>query len=252
MSEKYRRLQRGDGATLSASHALAALASPARRYFSTGLGLLLWGTLSIWALGDQTSSFEKLQQYAAQRYGPATNLRLKMWLKLVSQIDSHPPTEQLHAVNDFFNNTLAFKTDLEIWSNADYWASPLESLDKMQGDCEDFTIAKYTTLLAAGFEASKLRLVYVQAQVGPDPERDVQAHMVLAYYRSPSAEPLILDNLVPQIRLASARTDLTPVFSFDASSIWVAGQSSAYDSSQSRLSKWQSVLQRIQKEGFLE
>jgi hypothetical protein len=39
---------------------------------------------------------------------------------------------------------------------------------------------------------------------------------VLAYYALPEAEPLILDNLISELRPASRRPDLTPVFSFNA------------------------------------
>ena len=45
----------------------------------------------------------------------------------------------------------------------DYWASPLETLDKGRGDCEDYAIAKYFSLLAAGVPVARLRLVYVRA-----------------------------------------------------------------------------------------
>ncbi|HET19999.1 MAG TPA: sulfate adenylyltransferase, partial [Chromatiales bacterium] len=48
------------------------------------------------------------------------------------------------------------------------------------------------------------------------------AHMVLTYYPEPSAEPLVLDNLVPDIRLASRRQDLVPVYSFNGDGLWLA------------------------------
>ena len=87
------------------------------------------------------------------------------------------------------------------------------------GDCEDFAIAKYFSLLAVGVPASQLRLVYVRLQLGA-PGGPSQAHMVLAYYASAQAEPLILDNLITDIRPASRRPDLTPVFSFNSDGLW--------------------------------
>ncbi len=41
------------------------------------------------------------------------------------------------------------------------------------------------------------------------------AHMVLGYYPSPTAIPLVLDSLIVPIMKANERRDLTPVFSFN-------------------------------------
>jgi predicted transglutaminase-like cysteine proteinase len=108
----------------------------------------------------------------------------------------------------------------QIWGQSDYWATPLETLAKGKGDCEDFTIAKYFTLLEAGLPNEQLRLIYVKARIGGAASNVTQAHMVLAYYSEPDAEPLILDNLITDIRPASRRPDLQPVFSFNSMGIW--------------------------------
>ena len=47
-------------------------------------------------------------------------------------------------------------------------------------------------------------------------------NMVLAYFPTPQADPLILDNLVPEIRPASRRQDLVPVYSFNVNGLWLA------------------------------
>ena len=122
----------------------------------------------------------------------------------------------------------------------------LETLGKGQGDCEDFAIGKYFSLLAAGVPSVKMRLVYVRAQIGAL----IQAHMVLAYYPEPDAEPLILDNLITDIRPASRRPDLIPVFSFNAEGLWqgVAGASAGDPSA--RLSRWREVLTKAKAEGW--
>jgi hypothetical protein len=92
-----------------------------------------------------------------------------------------------------------------------------------------------------------LRLVYVRAQVSGR----AQAHMVLAYYALPDAEPMILDNLVTSVRPASRRRDLTPVFSFNSEGLWEGvGMQSAGDP-QARLSRWRQVLSKAHDEGFI-
>jgi predicted transglutaminase-like cysteine proteinase len=188
---------------------------------------------------------------AAQQKGPhavAGVLALRQSLALVKKAGE---SEQLRAVNDFYNNHIQFRDDVDIWGQVDYWASPLESLQKGAGDCEDFAIAKYFTLIAMGIPHKRMRLVYVRAQLGGISGYPVP-HMVLAYYATPDADPLVLDNLVKQVLPASSRPDLTPVFSFNADAIWQGvGSVPVVGTPQERLSRWRDVLLRGQDEGFL-
>ena len=152
-------------------------------------------------------------------------------------------------INQFFNRRVLFRDDMVIWGQLDYWASPLETLAKGMGDCEDYAIAKYFSLIAAGVPAVKLRLIYVRATIGGagGPQ---QAHMVLAYYGQPTAEPLVLDNLITDIRPASRRQDLTPVFSFNADGLWQAGANTSSGDPGARLSKWRDTLAKAREQGF--
>lgn len=160
--------------------------------------------------------------------------------------------DKLRRVNEFFNRRIRFADDREIWGQVDYWATPMETLAKGQGDCEDFTIGKYFTLLAAGVPDEQLRLVYVKARIGGPDSSIQQAHMVLAYYAAPDAEPMVLDNLITEIRPASRRPDLTPVFSFNSQGIWAGATGGTAPSAGGigRLSRWQDLLQRARREGF--
>ena len=75
--------------------------------------------------------------------------------------------------------------------------------------------------------------------------------MVLAYYPQADAEPLVLDSLQPEIRLAGARPDLSPVFSFNAEGLWQGvGSIRANGDPLTRLSKWREALQRARQDGF--
>jgi predicted transglutaminase-like cysteine proteinase len=149
-------------------------------------------------------------------------------------------------MNVFFNRQIQFESDAENWGVVDYWASPMELLNRGIGDCEDYAIAKYFSLIALGVSPAKMRMVYVRAQVGGS----VQAHMVLAYYPETSAEPLILDNLITDMRPASRRPDLAPVFSFNAEGLWQGvGESTAGDPV-ARLSRWREVLAKAKAEGW--
>jgi predicted transglutaminase-like cysteine proteinase len=162
------------------------------------------------------------------------------------------PTDKLLRVNEFFNRRIAFVDDLTVWGQTDYWATPAETLAMGKGDCEDFAIAKYFTLQNAGVANEQLRLIYVKAHIGGAASPIQQAHMVLAYYPTPDAEPLLLDNLITDIRPASRRTDLTPVFSFNSQGIWpgAGGGDPQGSGGIGRLSRWQDLLQRARQEGF--
>jgi predicted transglutaminase-like cysteine proteinase len=192
---------------------------------------------------------ERMAQ-AAQRLGPQAVQGVRLLQPLLATSVEANDSARLDAVNRFFNGRVVFRDDLQVWRTEDYWASPLETLQQGMGDCEDFAIAKYFSLLAAGMPASQLRLVYVRVQVG-GPGGVSQAHMVLAYYASTQAEPLILDNLVTEIRPASRRPDLTPVFSFNSEGLWQGNGGQRMGDPVERLSRWREVLRKARAEGFL-
>jgi predicted transglutaminase-like cysteine proteinase len=161
-------------------------------------------------------------------------------------------TDKLRRVNEFFNRRIQFVNDQEVWGQSDYWATPMETLAKGKGDCEDYTIAKYFTLLNLGIPNDQLRLVYVKARIGGASSDIQQAHMVLAFYSSPDAEPVVLDNLITDIRAASRRTDLQPIFSFNSQGVFNSADAKATlgTGGTGQLSRWHELLQRARTEGF--
>jgi predicted transglutaminase-like cysteine proteinase len=184
---------------------------------------------------------------SAQKYGPTAVANAKALQQTMGNVAGKDEAVQLKAVNDFYNRRLAYKEDIDNWGVDDYWASPLESLGKGAGDCEDYAIGKYFTL---GMPQVKLRMVYVRASIASAPNGYV-AHMVLAYYREPDAEPLVLDNLQPDIHPAGGRPDLTPIFSFNAEGLWQGvGGVRANGDPLTRLSKWREALTRARQDGF--
>lgn len=208
------------------------------------LRVCLLALCGVWVAGQAFESPRVLNQ--AQGMGPQALARAQALVQEIGEAVRLDEDARLQAINVFFNRKVHYRDDRDIWGVVDYWASPLETLAKGQGDCEDFAIGKYFSLLAAGVPSVKMRLVYVRVQLGGA----IQAHMVLAYYPEPNAEPLILDNLVTEIRPASRRPDLTPVFSFNAEGLWQGvGGSSAGDPS-ARLSRWREVFAKAKAEGW--
>ena len=188
---------------------------------------------------------------AARSHGPQALAGTRALQAVLAAVGAEPDDKRLSAINRFFNLRIAFATDLEVWGEQDYWASPLELLGKGRGDCEDYVIGKYFSLIAAGTAPATLRLVYVRAtltQAGRP--STVSAHMVLAYSAQPGDDPLILDNLVADIWPASRRTDLAPVFSFNAEGLWQGVDGRSTGDPRARLSRWRELLAKVHKEGF--
>ncbi|TAL59384.1 MAG: hypothetical protein EPN84_11340 [Legionella sp.] len=188
-----------------------------------------------------TVTLDKIQQLEKTTKGDVQK-RARAWGNLIVSVQNKPVSEQLEKVNSFFN-LFNYSTDMESHGVEDYWESPDEFIKEGGGDCEDFAIIKYFTLVLLGVPSDKLRITYVTSLTLN------QAHMVLSYYENPEAEPLILDSLENRILKASKRPDLKPVYSFNGDGLWLArqrGQSSLVGQSSS-LGQWDDVLKRMQQ-----
>jgi len=220
--------------------ALRLFASPLR----LRAGVLLLVLLALTA--SAAWNFDTIVRNAEQRYGdlgPA-KARIQSWGRLIDDSENLDEAAKLKAVNSFFNGALVFTDDMTVWHQEDYWATPVEALYKGAGDCEDYAIAKYVTLRRLGVASDKLRITYVKALI------QNQAHMVLTYYPTPTADPLVLDNLIPQIKPASQRKDLLPVYAFNAEGLWLPGPGGGKRTGDSKkLSRWQDVLTKMRAEG---
>lgn len=191
--------------------------------------------------------FSLISRRAAAVYGPlgAGQQRIDAWQHVLATQKQLSEREQLDVVNVFFNKQMRYEEDIDLWRQVDYWQTPIEALWKGAGDCEDYAIAKYFSLRHLGVSGDKLRITYVKALSLN------RAHMVLTYYASPDAMPLVLDSLIDTIKPASQRTDLLPVYAFNAEGLWLPGaKGNKKVSDTKRLSRWQDVLKKMQAEGF--
>ena len=165
--------------------------------------------------------------------------------KLLVELKGQAVQRQLAEVNRFFNQ-FEYAEDRDHWGEQDYWATPGEFLATHKGDCEDFVIAKYFALRKLGIPDERLYLTYVKAL-----KQDV-AHMVLSYFPTPASIPQVLDNYNPVIVSADKRTDLLPVYSFNAKSLFLsnasAGLGKSLPTDKIKNSKWTKLLADIQKE----
>lgn len=185
---------------------------------------------------------DRLYDKIQQQYGDKGVAKVHAWRALIDQHQQDDEWQNLTRVNDFFNAN-NFVNDIDHWQQDDYWATPLEFMLTGGGDCEDFSIAKYFTLRALGIPTEKLRLMYVTAL------EYQQAHMVLIYFESPKAMPVVLDNINPQILPANQRPDLAPVYSFNGDGLWLSrGHGEGRPMKRSAgIAQWEDVINKIER-----
>ncbi len=204
--------------------------------------LLLVGGAFAWD-ADRTA---QMMSWAQASYGLAAAERVQRWQHLYKSITGSSEMEKLTSVNRFFNE-VPNVTDQAHWGKPDFWATPLELLASNGGDCEDFAIAKYFTLRELGVPDERLKIAYVKARLGNNQQSI--AHMVLTYYATPDAEPLVLDNLNGTIKRAQERLDLTPLYSFNARGLWAAKERTLgkWLGSSDDIDLWKDLLKRMEQ-----
>lgn len=147
----------------------------------------------------ETFQLEKL----GKRSDITSKNRVIDYFKTLDALKILPLQERLVRVN-FYLNQLRSLPDIVTYKQNDYWGTPKEFLICGYGDCEDFAIIKYFTLLKLGFEKEKLFITTSNEKFTGQP------HMVLSYFESKEKPPLILDNLSYKVLDLSKRVDLEP------------------------------------------
>ena len=218
--------------------------APAVAGFRRGLAAALMGLLLAgWVFARGLVIGDALLDWMEREYGPTARGRVAALEKLVHSAAGLGENAKLHQVNAFFNR-VNYDSDASLWDQKDYWATPFEVLGVNSADCEDYAISKYFTLISMGVDEAKLRITYVKSL-----EMN-EAHMVLAFYPSAGAEPLILDNLTDRIRPAGERDDLVPVYSFNGADLWLAVNRLEDEriGEADRISRWQAYQAKLMRQ----
>lgn len=133
------------------------------------------------------------------------------WLDLIKSLENKEPLEQLDAINRHLNKA-AYVTDMVNWQQQDYWATIHQFFSK-DGDCEDYAIAKYYSLIELGFNSDDLRIVIVE-----DTNLKI-AHAVLAVYFE--NEIWILDNQISALLSHKNIVHYLPLYSINENAWWL-------------------------------
>lgn len=135
-----------------------------------------------------------------------------LWQDLHNAAIGKDPMRQLDMVNRYFNG-IRYGADTAIYGASDYWASPAEFIARGFGDCEDYSIAKYTALRALGWSADNLFIVVA---------RDIQkaiGHAVLA--AKIEDRWYFLDNLAMTIRTPAEVPYYQPIYALNETQLMI-------------------------------
>lgn len=121
-------------------------------------------------------------------------------------------SEQLRVVNNF-GNSHPYITDQVNWGLEDFWETPYE-FHVVNGDCEDYAIAKYFSLRALGVPASQMRIIILQ-----DLNLGGVIHAVLGVYDD-NKKLYLLDNQIKRVVLASNIYHYRPIYGINEEGWW--------------------------------
>ncbi|MFN4281279.1 MAG: transglutaminase-like cysteine peptidase [Alphaproteobacteria bacterium] len=133
------------------------------------------------------------------------------WKGFLDEISGENRATQIRRVNERLNRA-RYTLDSANWGQSDYWATPNQFF-RMDGDCEDYAIAKYLSLRALGFPEDDLRLVVL------DDLNLRVAHAILVVTHN--GVPYVLDNQISQVVPASAIRHYRPIFALNESAWWI-------------------------------
>lgn len=134
-----------------------------------------------------------------------------IWTTFLQSIAALPARAQIDAVNRWAN-AKPYIEDWMNWGVSDYWETPPEFV-RRGGDCEDFAIAKYFSLIRLGFSPADLRVVTVY-------DRNLKAsHAVLAVRFED--ETLLLDIVTSAIVPLARARHYAPVYALGETGWWL-------------------------------
>ena len=167
--------------------------------------------------------------------------RLEKYQTLKTQIKDYELIRKLSHVNSFINRILPAQ-DISTSSSIDYWATPKEFLLQGHGDCEDYAISKYFTLLELNIPKEKLYFAVVNIK------GEKTAHMILLYLEDKNSTPLVLDNLSSKVIELTKRKKLIPKFAFneiDSYKFTSEKFTEKININWGKENKWENLLKRV-------
>ena len=136
---------------------------------------------------------------------------LATWKSKLEPMRGLPLDQMVLQVNDMANK-VKYIGDNKNWGKSDYWETPVEFFTR-GGDCEDFAIAKYSSLRALGVPDDRMRIAIVK-----DTEKNLP-HAILIVYGD--SHTYVLDNQIKTVRTTGSIGHYKPIFSINRSAWWL-------------------------------
>lgn len=133
------------------------------------------------------------------------------WREMLASLEGESLRKQVERVNDW-GNAHPYIVDQLNWGLEDYWETPYEFM-AMNGDCEDYAIAKYYSLRALGVSEEAMRVIIVQ-----DFNLGGIIHAILGVYDG--NDLLILDNQIDQVMSAMRIYHYRPIYGVNEAWWW--------------------------------
>jgi len=169
--------------------------------------------------------------------------RLNKYQSIKKKVVDYTLIRKLSHINLFLNKILP-ANDIKTKSTLDHWATPKEFLIEGYGDCEDYAIAKYFTLIELGIKKENMYFAVVDVKGAKN------THMILLYVEDKNKSPLVLDNLSFKVIPLSKRKKLIPKFAFNETNAYKF----THDKFTQKINihwgkenKWEKLLKRVYK-----
>jgi predicted transglutaminase-like cysteine proteinase len=142
---------------------------------------------------------------------------IRRWQEILSRRDEllRDPLSALQAVNSLVNGSVRYVRDIDALGVEDQWASPLDTVRRGIGDCEDYALLKMAMLTGLGFEPGSMQLVVGFLEVRK------LGHSVLKV--TVRGQALILDNLSDGVHRDREIPDYRPLYSLGPDGAWLHG-----------------------------
>jgi predicted transglutaminase-like cysteine proteinase len=186
------------------------LAAPARPMASERAELarltdpLVGGRTIVIAGFSTVPAWDRVRQFMLNRDNRYTPSMRSLLLWAIG-LRKKPVMERLQAINSRVNADFVYDSDQNIWHRNDYWATPLEDIQKGRMDCEDFASLKLYLAYIAGVDPADLALLAGRIRSSGED------HVVL--WARANGQGYVLDNRLPYVVGTGSYTDFAVFFS---------------------------------------
>lgn len=142
------------------------------------------------------------------------------WREWSAKIPNQPESALLAGVNKLINEEVRYRSDYAVHGTSDFWATISDTLI-LGGDCEDYALAKATTLAFHGWPDNRSHLVIGLLKRGGKSE----AHAILVAEQSDGSF-WAMDNLSPDV-IPAEDMDMQPLYGVDSEGVWLFARSKA-------------------------